>query len=78
MKKIKNILNTNHLMTLYYSLVYPYIDYAISVWGSTHNTHVNKLYIKQKRSIRIVMGAQYNAHTSPLFGITPKILSRFL
>ena len=67
MRKIKNILNTNHLMTLYYSLVYPYIDYGISLWGSTHNTYVNKLYIKQKRSIRIVMGAQYNAHTSPLF-----------
>ena len=50
MRKIKNILNTNHLMTLYYSLVYPYIDYAISLWGSTHNTHVNKLYIKQKMS----------------------------
>ena len=49
MRKIKNILNTNHLMTLYYSLVYPCIDYAISLWGSTHNTHVNKLYIKQKR-----------------------------
>ena len=49
MRKIKNILNTNHLMTLYYSLVYPYIDYAISLWGSTHNTHVIKLYIKQKK-----------------------------
>ena len=50
MRKIKNILNTNNLITLYYSLVYPYIDYASSLWGSIHNTHVNKLFIKQKRS----------------------------
>ena len=67
MRKVKNILNTNHLITLYYSLVYPYIDYGISLWGSTHSTYVNKLVTKQKNVIRIVGRAQYNAHTSPLF-----------
>ena len=55
MRKVKNILNTNHLITLYYSLVYPYIDYGISLWGSTHSTYVNKLVTKQKNVIRIVL-----------------------
>jgi DNA mismatch repair ATPase MutS len=26
LRKVKNILKTNHLITLYYSLIYPYID----------------------------------------------------
>jgi hypothetical protein len=67
LRKVKNILKTNHLITLYYSLIYPYIDYGISLWGSTHSTHINKIFIKQKKAIRIVTRAEYNAHTSPLF-----------
>jgi len=67
LRKVKNVLNTNHLTTLYYSLIYPYIDYGISLWGSTYKTHVNKIFIKQKKAIRIMTGAQYNAHTNPLF-----------
>ena len=31
MRKVKHILTTNHLLTLYYSLVYPYIDYGITL-----------------------------------------------
>jgi hypothetical protein len=42
MRKVKNIISTRHLLTLYYSLIYPYIDYGITLWGTTHETHVNK------------------------------------
>ena len=36
--KVKHILNHRHLTTLYFSLIHPYLDYGISLWGSTHNT----------------------------------------
>jgi hypothetical protein len=67
MNKTKNLLKTSHLLTLYYSLIYPYLDYGITLWGSTHISYVKTLYIKQKKAIRIISGAKYNEHSSPLF-----------
>ena len=67
LRSLKNILNTSHLLILYYSLVYPYLDYGLALWGSTHSTIVNSVFIKQKKAIRIVARATYNEHSSPLF-----------
>ena len=47
-------LTTLALKTLYYSLVYPYFQYCIIVWGSTYPTNLNRLNLLQKRVIRIV------------------------
>jgi len=67
MRKTKHLLKKNHLLTLYYALIYPYLDYGITLWGSTHTSYVNTLFIKQKKAIRIITGAKYNEHTNPLF-----------
>ena len=34
--KVKHLLNNKHLTTLYYSMVYPFMYYGITLWGSTH------------------------------------------
>jgi len=67
MRKVKHIISTRHLLTLYYSLIYPYLDYGITLWGSTHTTYTNKINIMQKKAIRVITGANYNDHTEPLF-----------
>ena len=50
-------LNKTSLCTLYYSLVYPYLHYCATVWGSTY----------QKRVIRIVPRSSFDAHPNPIF-----------
>ena len=67
MRKVKNIISKIHLRTLYNSLVYPYIDYGITLWRTTHATYVRQIAIMQKKAIRITAGANYNDHTEPLF-----------
>ena len=67
MNKVKHQLNRKHLTTLYYTLIYPYIDYGITLWGSTLSTYVNKIIIMQKKSVRIIAKAKYNEHTEPIF-----------
>ena len=47
--KIKHFAPIKILATLYYSMVYPYLTYGITQWGSTFRTHINKLNIMQKR-----------------------------
>ena len=67
MRKIKHLLNRNHMLTLYYSLVYPYQDYGVSLWGSANAKLTNKLKTTQKKAVRIIMGEKYNAHATPIF-----------
>ena len=52
---------------MYYAIVYPYLNYGILAWGSASSSHINRLYILQKRAIRIMSHAPYLAHTNPLF-----------
>ena len=62
-----NLLTNSHLITLYYSLIYPHIDYGITLWGSTHSTYLQRLILMQKKAVRIISGATYNDHTDHLF-----------
>ena len=55
------------LCTLYYSLVYPYLVYYISVWGSTYASNLNRIFLLQKIVIRIIYKSAFDAHTDPLF-----------
>ena len=61
LRKMKTTLNTIHLIKLYYSLIYPYIDYVISLRGYTTITYINKICTNLKHAIRIVPKAPYNA-----------------
>ena len=36
-------------LTLYYSLLYPYIDYGIALWGVTNEMLVNKINVIQNK-----------------------------
>ena len=63
MKRIKRFISSGTLRTIYNSLILPHLHYAILAWGFS-NSRVFKL---QKRAVRIICGAKYNAHTDPLF-----------
>ena len=60
-------LPTSSLLTLYYSLVYPYLVYCVSVWGSTHPSNLKHILVLQKKVIRIISGRAFDAHTEPIF-----------
>ena len=65
--KIKHFAPKRIMKTLYYSMVYPYLIYGITLWGATYKSGVNKLIVMQKEVIRAVVSAKYNAHTDDLF-----------
>ena len=54
-------------LSLYYSLVYPYLTYCNIAWSSTYVTNLNRIFLLQKRVVRIISNASYRAHTTPLF-----------
>ena len=52
--KIRPFVNIKIMKSLYYSLVYPHLLYAIEVWGSADDTHLNRIFILQKRIVRMI------------------------
>ena len=54
-------------LTLYYSMIYPYLQYCNLVLASTYPTNLSTLVLLQKKNLRLANTAGYNAHTNPLF-----------
>jgi len=49
---------------IYFSLIYPYISYAILAWGSAYKTHIDKIQTKQNHSARFIFFATaHGEHT---------------
>jgi len=61
------------LRSIYLALIQPYLLYCIALWGSSFNSDkLNKLFILQKKCVRIVAGKTTKvngifAHTKPIF-----------
>ena len=60
-------LSSQTKLTLYYSLIYPYITYCNCTWSSTYVTNLNRIYCLQKRAVRAITNSDYRAHSAPLF-----------
>jgi len=54
-------------LTLYYSLIYPYLGYCNLIWASTYKSNLQRLTILQKRAVRFIAGTPYGSHTSKSF-----------
>ncbi len=65
--KIKSLVHQKCLLTLYYSLIYPYLIYCNVIWGATYPTHLHKLYILQKKFCRIATNSNQTEPSAPLF-----------
>ena len=42
----------------YYSIIYPYISYAILAWGCANNSHKKKIQTKQNHAVRLIFFAR--------------------
>ena len=64
--KVRDFVNANILKSIYYALFESHINYACIIWGQNIST-INRLYILQKKALRIINFKERNAHSSPLF-----------
>ena len=65
--KARKLLDKETLVTLYYTFIYPYLCYCNHVWGNTFVTYLEKLFLMQKKIVRIIHGVRPRTHTKPLF-----------
>ena len=55
------------LLNLYFALFQSHLSYGLLAWGTASKTSIEKLFIMQKKIIRIISGDSYTAHTGPIF-----------
>jgi len=65
--RIRDLVPESLLISLYYSLFYPYLIYCVLVWGNTYDEQINSIVVLQKRVVRLITSESYLAHTDPLF-----------
>jgi len=65
--RLKYDIPKNILLTIYNSLIQPYISYGILAWGNTHNIYLDKIFLLQKRAMRNITRSHFIASSSPLF-----------
>ena len=63
MRKIKRLVNQSILLKIYNALILSRINYAILCWGYEHK----RIFILQKKALRIIANVKYNSHTDPLY-----------
>ena len=64
--KVRDFINANILISIYYALFESHINYACIIWGQNISA-INPLYIFQKKALRIINFKERSAHSSPLF-----------
>ena len=67
MNRVRHLLSSSALYSLYCTLILPYLNYCCVVWGNTYKSSLRPLCILQKRAIRICGKAGYRSHTIPIF-----------
>ncbi len=66
-KQARYVLPKESLLTLYFALIHPHLNYGILAWGNANQNVLKSVNILQKRATRIINKVSYNSHTDPLF-----------
>jgi hypothetical protein len=65
--RVRNMLPFSVLRTLYYSLIYPYLNYCCLIWGGASATALHKIEVLQNRSIRLITRAPFRSSSGPIY-----------
>ena len=67
LSKVRCYVNRNILHQLYYSIIYPFLTYSLSIWGNTYSSTLKPLIILQKRAIHTITFSKPDEQSEPLF-----------
>jgi len=67
LNSLKKTLPIKQLITMYYSLIQPYLSYGIILWGHAHKKYINKLKVSQNKTIRNINNSKYNESAKPIY-----------
>jgi sarcosine oxidase/L-pipecolate oxidase len=67
LNRVKHTLTPKALKSLYNSFFHSHLLYCTNIYSCTSQTNLNRIFLQQKKAIRIITNSSYTAHTDPLF-----------
>ena len=67
LNRIRYKINAKVMLTLYDTMILPYISYCAIVWAGSATMYLRKLHIIQKKVLRLVFLANSRSHSKPIF-----------
>ena len=67
MAKARHHLSLKLLLTLYNTMIYPYLTYCNVIWANTYSTRLRSIFMLQKKIVRIITFSNYTEESRPLF-----------
>lgn len=65
--RLRHFVTLKTLISIYNSLISPYISYGLIAWGQASKTHLEKILILQKRAVRLINFLPFRTHAIPYF-----------
>ena len=65
--KVRKVFDASTLMSLYNSLILPYIMYCVHVWGSAYETHLRQLMTLQNKIVKLIAGVPRRTNADALY-----------
>ena len=65
--KIRHYVNEEALKSLYYSLAYTHLQYAVCAWGKVSKTALHRLNVLHNKIIRCITFSSFQSHVTPLY-----------
>ena len=59
LNKVKHFLPNSAMYQLYCTLVLPYLNYGLLLWGNVNKFYMNKIFRLQKRALRTISNSSY-------------------
>ena len=67
LSKLRYYVSKKTLTSIYYSLFQSYIVHGSTVWSFTSQKNMKKIFVFQKKCMRLLTVSDYREHTSPIF-----------
>ena len=65
LKKLSMPIET--LKSIYCALFQSYLNYGLCAWGQAGTEHFRKIEVMQNKVVRLILGAEFDAHSTPLY-----------
>ena len=65
--RLRHLVPFTTLLSIYRSLILPYLSYGLAAWGQAAKSHLQKILVLQKRVLRLMYFSEPRAHAVPLF-----------
>ena len=65
--KARHYLSLKLLLTLYNTMIYPYLIYCNVIWANTYSTRLKSIFMLQKKIVRIITFSNYTDDSRHLF-----------